>query len=301
MANDYKYRADPIGQLVSPETIEGPPTPEQLDGWTKRALGVQSVVALPVATDGEYRRSHLAAALVERGRTGAAPTLVAEEAAFALASTKTPLKVSLPSASAVVKAVGGDPETTAAAAIKSLQAEAAALIAAGVAYVQFNASAYDDLLSEDLGAKLATYAAWDHALISGIDRPSSVRIGVRFGRSGAAPMWTAGSAVETMFALPADRLLIDFGLDPKDFSVLSLVPAKADVVLGLIDNQCKTRQSTDGLLSAIDAAAKIIDGTRLALSPRGGFSAKNGVTWAQQRNALEQLVEAATSWWGFSL
>ena len=301
MANDYKYRADPIGLMVPPEVIEGTLTAEQLDTWTKRALAVQTAVGLPVGSDGEYRRSHLAAALVQRGLDGAPPALVADEVAFALASTKMPLKVSLPSPSALVRTVAGDPETTAAAAIKSLGAETAALIAAGVAYVQFNASAYDELLSSGDDAKLAAYATWDRALLASIDRPGNVRIGIRFGRSGAAPVWTAGSAAATLFALPADRLLIDFGLEPKDLDVLSSVPAGPDVVLGLLDNLCQAKQSSDSVLSTIDRAAKILDGTRLALSPRGGFSAKNGVTWAQQRNTLEQLVQAASLWWGFSL
>jgi methionine synthase II (cobalamin-independent) len=317
MANDYKYRADVIGRLVPPESVEGAPTAEQLDSWSKRALQMQIHASLACGTDGEYRRHNLALALAERGRTGAAPQLVADEAGFALgvAGKRLALKISMPAPSDVVRQVAEhaastgaafDAEATGAAAVAALKAEIDALIEAGVLYVQLNTSGYDRFLGPDGAlAPLQQAAALDASLLSQIKRPDNVRIGFRFGRTGKLPVWSlegGGLAkLETLFALPADRLLIDFGIGPSDFSALKAVTGNAHVVLGLLCSNYKNRQTTDALLNQVDLAAKERSGDLLSVSPRGGFNAASGITWAQQKDVLEQTVEVATRWWGFAL
>ncbi len=319
MANDYKYRADVVGKLVPPETIEGEPNAEQLDAWAKRALQMQTVAAFTVATDGEYKRHNHAAQIAANGAAGGgAPILAKLEGAYAVSvlGKRASVKVSLPSPSDIVKQLGEkaaktgaafDAEATAQAAVVGVRAEIKALIEAGVLYVQLNSAGYDKLLGADTAEateQLNAAVALDRAALEGIDKPASVRTGFRFGRTGALPVWSldgAGKAkIESLFALPADRLLIDFGLQPTDFSVLQAVPGNTHVVLGLVDNTVKLRQAPDVVLGQIDAAAKFRPGDQLSLSPRGGFNAANGVTWAQQKTTLEDVLEVVTRFWGFA-
>lgn len=320
MANDYKYRADVIGRMVAPETVEGDPSAEVLDAWTKRALQLQSITALPCGTDGEYRRHNLALALAQRGQNGEPPRLALDEAAFAIsvAGKRLPLKVSLPAPSDVLRQVAEhaassgeafDPGAVAKAAVASVGAEVDALIAAGVLYIQLNTSGYDRWLGPSAGVdalgQIKHAAALDYELLAAVKRPDNVRIGFRFGRTGKTPVWSLEgdekAKLETLFALPADRLLIDFGLPPHDFSALRAVPDSTHVVLGLLDSSYKSKQTTDALMDQVDLAAKQRDGALLSVSPRGGFNAASGITWAQQKDVLEQTVEVATRWWGFAM
>lgn len=320
MANDYKYRADVIGKLVPPEVIEGEPSAEQLDNWAKRALQMQTVAAFTVATDGEYKRHNHAAQIAANGAAGGGnPILAKLEAEFAVAvlGKRASVKVSLPSPSDIVRQLAEkaaktgaafDEAATAQAAVAGVRAEIKALIEAGVLYVQLNSGGYDRLLgasAPDHADELVKAAvALDRAALEGHDKPASVRFGFRFGRTGQLPVWSLNGAdqarIESLFALPADRLLIDFGLQPTDFSVLQAVPANTHVVLGLLDNTAKLKQAPDMVLGQIDAAAKFRSGDLLSLSPRGGFNAANGVTWAQQKDVLEQVAEVVTRFWGFA-
>lgn len=318
MANDYKYRADVVGKLVPPEVIEGAPGGEQLDGWAKRALQMQTMVAFTVATDGEYKRHNHAALIAANGAAGGGAPILAKlegEYAVGVLGTRASVKVSLPSPSDILRQLAEkaakngeafDHAAMAAAVVAGVRAEINALIAAGVLYVQLNASGYDHLIGPNAPEQAAKWVAMavalDRAALENIDKPANVRIGFRFGRSGNAPVWSLDdkAKLEQMFALPADRLLIDFGLQPSDFSVLQAVPGNTHVVLGLLDNTAKLKQSPDAVLSQIDLAVKYRAGDLLSLSPRGGFNAANGVTWAQQKDVLEQVVEAVTRFWGFA-
>lgn len=321
MANDFKYRADVVGKMVPPETVEGTPTAEQLEAWTKRAFQAQTSAAFMVVSDGEFRRHNLAKGIAERGASGAPPRLVADEAAFGLATLgkRAALKVSLPAPSDVVRQLGEaaakngtpfDAASVGAAAIKGVRAEIKSLLEAGVLYVQLNTSGYDRWLGPNAPAKALTEVRsavmLDTEAVAGLDRPANARIGFRFGRTGQNPLWSVDGAdeqakLEALFSIPVDRLLIDFGLQPADFSALRAVPADTHVVLGLIDNTGKLKQGPEALMKQIDLAAKERDGGLLSLSPRGGFNAATGVTWMQQKDALEITTDTATRWWGFAM
>ena len=320
MANDYKYRADVIGRLVPPEVVTGEPSAETLDQWSKKALQMQASLGLMVGTDGEYRRHELAPALARRGQSGEPPRLADDEATFALgvAGKRLALKVSLPAPSDVVRQVaehaartGGtyDADAVAAAAVAAVGAEIEALIAAGTLYVQLNTSGYDRWLGPAAGDgaldRIKQAAALDQAVLAAVKGPENVRIGLRLGRTGEQPVWALEgeerNKLETLFALPADRLLIDFGLEASDFSVLQAATRNTHIVLGLIDSSDKLKQTSDALLKQIDLAAKERDGGLLSVSPRGGFNAASGITWVQQRKVLEQTLDVATRWWGFAM
>lgn len=58
---------------------------------------------------------------------------------------------------------------------------------------------------------------------------------------------------------------------------------------------CAEMQAIDPLLDFIDAAAEIKDGGELALSPRGGFNARSGMTGNDQKK-LAQVADVCVRW-----
>jgi methionine synthase II (cobalamin-independent) len=77
-------------------------------------------------------------------------------------------------------------------------------------------------------------------------------------------------------------------------------------VLGLVSATTSTLEDVDVLMARIDAAAKVVDGDCLGLSPSAGFatSASNAaqqMTEADQRRKLELVADVATRWWGFAM
>ncbi|MDE1150529.1 MAG: hypothetical protein PW843_28610 [Azospirillaceae bacterium] len=314
MANNYTYHADIIGALIPPEIAEAPSS-ATVDEWVKRALIVQRAAGLAVVTDGEYRRHGLAEALLQRGLTDQPPALVDEEGAFLLRATNLGVKVSLPSPASALHQLahkagpGFDAAAAQAALAKAYAGEIDGLLAAGIAYIQFNGSAYAKLLDDESkpGAldAIKTAAAFDAAVLGAVTRPDKARIGFRIGRPGPNPRWPTGvvpEGLQTLFNLPVDRLLLDIGCTDADFGFLAAVPADKLVVVGLIDSTRQQLEEQDIVLEAIDrAAAAVGDGLRLALSPRGGFQRDSGLTWDDQRRKLELLVDITLRWWGFAM
>jgi 5-methyltetrahydropteroyltriglutamate--homocysteine methyltransferase len=81
---------------------------------------------------------------------------------------------------------------------------------------------------------------------------------------------------------------------------LRLVPKGKLVVLGLVSATDPTLEDVDKLLTQIDAAAKVIDGDNLAISPATEF-ATGTISEADQRRKLALVVDVATRWWGFEM
>src|SRR5262249_40861508 len=118
----------------------------------------------------------------------------------------------------------------------------------------------------------------DTSALSGIERPSKVRIGVYIDPGAGGGFWRSTSGheafVERLFnELPGDRFLLPFdGTGAIDFAFLRLVPKGKIVVLGLVSATNSTLEDVDKLLTQIDTAAKVIDGDHLAISPATGFA-----------------------------
>lgn len=320
MANDYSYRADHIGGLIPPAALiearakhaHGELDADELrvaeDTAITAALQMQKAVGVAVASDGEMRRAG-----------GATPpldgdTLAKREAAYLKAqAARRAIKVAVP-------AVRGLPSEQGLASAAVLKQEIEALIAAGVDYVQLDAPGYAALLSAEGRAalkaqdidperRLDDLLRLDAAALSGLEPPGHVRLAVHIRRANGYGLSTAAdceAAAEWLFnALPADRFLLAF-YAADDFAPLRLMPKGKVAVLGLVNAATPTLEDVDALMARIDAAAKIVDGDSLALSPNAGLAAAapneaSQLTEADQRRKLELVADVATRWWGFAM
>ena len=79
------------------------------------------------------------------------------------------------------------------------------------------------------------------------------------------------------------------------------MPAGKQVVLGLVTTKRADLEDKSMLKRRIDEAAKLIDPSRLAISPQCGFASVvegNLITPEDQRAKLELVVETAREYWG---
>ena len=86
-----------------------------------------------------------------------------------------------------------------------------------------------------------------------------------------------------------------------DFAPLRFVPAPKRVVLGLVSSKRPALEDGDDLVRRIEAAARVIDGDRLSLSPQCGFASAvsgNPVTLDDERAKLDLIVRTAIRVWG---
>jgi methionine synthase II (cobalamin-independent) len=322
MANDYTYRADHVGSLIPPAALleaharhargelDADGLRQAEDAAITVALQMQKAVGIAVASDGEFRRASGSARPLD------GDTLAKGEAAYLKAQARRPIKVAVPAARPS-RAMPSEQGPESAVMVKR---ELESLIAAGVDYVQLDAPGYATLLNaQDRAAlaaqgidperKLEDLLRLDATALSGLERPGHVRIAVHIHRADARGLSTAAdcaAAAERLFnELPADRFLLAFDAEDS-FDALRMVPKGKVVVLGLVSATTPTLEDVDALLARIDAAAKIIDGDALALSPSAGFAmaASNDasqLTEADQRRKLELVADVATRWWGFAM
>jgi 5-methyltetrahydropteroyltriglutamate--homocysteine methyltransferase len=293
MANEYTYRADHVGSLIRPPAlveararhargeigIDG--LQEAENAAIKSVVEMQRAVGIAVATDGGFRS-----------------TAPAAEAAFLRTLTRRPIKLAVPAARP-----SDTNEPLARADV--VRKEIAALIAAGVDYIQLDAPGYAGVFDAPK-EKIDKLLKLDTSALSGIERQSKVRIGAYLdpragGAFGHAINGHEALAERLFNELPVDRFLLPFdGTGAIDFAFLRLVPKGKLVVLGLVSTTTSALEDVDKLLAQIDAAAKVIDGDNLAISPASGF-ATGTISEADQRRKLALVVDVATRWWGFEM
>lgn len=286
MANELQFRADHIGLLIAPPESEG-----NADEQIRELIAMQRAAGVSVATDGELRRHGFAEAVLASDN----PILADLEARPMLEAARMDVKISLAAPSALMARTGASADK----AVSSISREVAALVAAGVPYVQLNGGAYGPLIDGDspIDAQLDA----DAAMLATIGKCEDCRIALRLGRSGPSPIWNPNDErIERLLQLDFDRFNLDFGTQPKGFDVLRIVPDGKMVALGLIDHANVDMQEGDALLDMIDEAAEKKDGDELALSPRGGFNSKSGMTYAGQKMKLQQVADVVVRWWGFA-
>jgi 5-methyltetrahydropteroyltriglutamate--homocysteine methyltransferase len=320
MANDYTYRADHVGSLLPPTAlvearakhargeIGADGVQEAENAAVKSAVEMQRSVGIAVATDGGFHRADPAAPSLDGNR------LATTEAAPLRALTRRPIKVMVPAAR---RAQMGEPLTRAFDRANLVRKEIEALIAAGVDYIQLEAPGYAALFDFqqraalqaegiDPDRKLDELLKLDTSTLSGITRPSHVRIAAYIDPGAEGAVWRSISGYEAhaerlLTELPVDRFLLPLhGAGPIDFELLRLVPKSKLVVLGLLSATTAAPENVDDVMSRIDAAAKFIDGDNLALSPAGGF-ATSKISEADQRRKLALVADVATRWWGFEM
>ncbi len=192
------------------------------------------------------------------------------------------------------------------------------VVAAGCRYVQLDFPVYPFLCDPDWCARMEKngyvwketleLAAWaDREILAGL--PEHVRTGLHVCRGNNQSRHVAEGALdavaETLFSLPYDSFLIEWEDRARtgDYSALRHLPKKGDsvVVLGLISSKVPTLERQESLLRELDEAAKLVDASRLALSPQCGFASTlkgNLVSEDDQWRKLEMVAQTARRYWG---
>lgn len=313
------------------------------------ALAVQQEVGLPVVTDGEFRRriwyhTVLAVAdgfdperfervyLDEAGREHrhGGPVVVAElrrkasqvdvEYDFVRRHTTLPVKVTMPSPSHFLsywtEGVSDRAYLSRQAFLDDLigimNADARALAAAGVSYLQLDAPKYtyfdDRRLYPDpdrLAAQLAEHVRADLRVFEGV---TGVTTGLHVCRGNYRGMYGSstpyGEFAETLFGEAAayDRLLLEYDdVRAGGFEPLRFLPERTTAVLGLVTTKRPDLEAEADLRRRIDDAARFVPLERLAVSTQCGFASAyqgNELSQDDQRRKLELVVRTAESVWG---
>jgi 5-methyltetrahydropteroyltriglutamate--homocysteine methyltransferase len=196
------------------------------------------------------------------------------------------------------------------------QAELRELAALGATYVQlddvslpllcdprhqatFGARGHDPAVMVD------RYVALVNASLAA--RPPGMTVGLHLCRGNNQGRWLGEGGYEYVAArafagLAVDALFLEYD-SPRagGFEPLRHVPPPVRVVLGLVSTKTPVLEDPDALGRRIDAAARLVDLDRLAISPQCGFASTapgNPLTEADQRKKLELVVAVARRVWG---
>jgi 5-methyltetrahydropteroyltriglutamate--homocysteine methyltransferase len=263
--------------------------------------------------------------VVDRLRVVDAPA--AREAAFLAGITDQLFKVSLPAASFLAMPfnwrVGVNDHAYASHRelvehVVEIEREmAAAAIAAGARYLQFDFPTYPFLCDADWCARMERagfdweetleLCAWaDRAVIAGL--PDDVRTAIHLCRGNHEGRFLAEGSLEpvaeTFFSLPYDTFLVEWEDRSRtgDFSPLRhLPPGDSVVIMGLVSSKKAEVESAESILSQLDEAATYVDAARLGISPQCGFASTlegNKLTEDAQWAKLDLVGDVAARYWG---
>jgi 5-methyltetrahydropteroyltriglutamate--homocysteine methyltransferase len=198
-----------------------------------------------------------------------------------------------------------------------LQKEIAALHADGVAYIQLDSLHYVERVADttirarmiaegdDPDTYLDDLIAIDNAALKDARR-DGVTVGLHMCRGNNRSAWHAEGSYEPIAEkafsqLNVDRFLLEYDTERAGgFEPLRFVPRNKMVVLGLISSKEPALESIDQLRRRIDEAARYVPMENLAIAPQCGFASTmlgNLLTWDEQRQKLELVVETAHKAW----
>ncbi|MDE2786513.1 MAG: hypothetical protein OXL37_07610 [Chloroflexota bacterium] len=198
-----------------------------------------------------------------------------------------------------------------------IKAEIAALLDAGVDYIQIDAPRYSYYvdprwrehlreLGEDPDAMFEEAVNADNFCLEGAQRPGAT-IAMHICRGNNQSKWYAEGGYEAIAerlfgSLAVDRFLLEYDTERAGtFEPLRFMPDDKMVVLGLVSSKEATVESRDYLLQRIEEASGYVPVERLALSPQCGFAstaAGNLLTEDDQWRKLELVAEVAREVWG---
>jgi 5-methyltetrahydropteroyltriglutamate--homocysteine methyltransferase len=234
-------------------------------------------------------------------------------------------KVTIPSPSrihfhggraSVSRTVYPDTEEFWADVVEIYRGEIAALEAAGCRYVQIDDPMLTYFLDERLRANVCEigedpdrlirkYVEVLNACVS--KRRSDTAVGVHLCRGNSRSTWMAEGSyeriAETVFGgLDFDAFFLEYD-DPRSggFEPLRFLPKGKIAVLGLITTKRPDLERRDEIERRIDAAARFVSRTDLAISPQCGFASNvegNIITFDDQVRKLELVVSTAREVWG---
>ena len=198
-----------------------------------------------------------------------------------------------------------------------IKAEIAALLDAGVEYIQIDAPRYSYYvdprwrehlrgLGEDPDAMFEEAVNADNFCLEGAQRPGAT-IAMHICRGNNQSKWYAEGGYEAIAerlfgSLAVDRFLLEYDTERAGtFEPLRFMPDDKMVVLGLVSSKESAVETRDYLLERIEEAGGYVPLDRLALSPQCGFAstaAGNLLTEDDQWRKLELVAEVAREVWG---
>jgi 5-methyltetrahydropteroyltriglutamate--homocysteine methyltransferase len=138
-------------------------------------------------------------------------------------------------------------------------------------------------------------------------RPAGMTVGIHLCRGNNQGKWLGEggyeAVAERIFAgLAVDAFFLEYD-SPRagSFEPLRFMPKDRHVVLGLVTTKTPALESADTLSKRIEEAGRLVDISRLSLSPQCGFASTapgNPLTPADQEAKLRLVVETARRVWG---
>lgn len=197
------------------------------------------------------------------------------------------------------------------------RADIAALVDAGVTWLQLDSLAYlpnlDPKVAEqrhirDLDANLTRTITTDNGLIGAArEKNPDVTVGMHICRGNMRSAWFASGGYEPIAErvfgeVEVDRFLLEYDTDRAGgFEPLRFVPPGKTVVLGLVSSKTPRLESLDDLRRRIDEAARYVPLEQLAISPQCGFASTKGGNLLgidDERRKLELVATTARNVWG---
>jgi 5-methyltetrahydropteroyltriglutamate--homocysteine methyltransferase len=205
------------------------------------------------------------------------------------------------------------------ALVPIIQREIAALVGAGVPYIQVDEPRYSYYvdpkwsqhlrdLGEDPEKMFEEAIAADNACLQGVRQPG-LTVAMHICRGNNESKWYAEGGYEPIAeklfgSLTVDRFLLEYDTARAGtFEPLRFMPRDKMVVLGLVSSKEPMLEAQDELCRRIDEAARYVPLENLALSPQCGFAstaAGNLLTEEEQWRKLELVVQTAHKVWGTS-
>jgi len=138
------------------------------------------------------------------------------------------------------------------------------------------------------------------------DRPQGMTIGIHLCRGNNQGKWIGeggyDAVAERIFTgLKVDAFFLEYD-SPRagSFAPLRFMPRDRRVVLGLVTSKTPALEAADTLMKRIEEADRLVDVSRLSLSPQCGFASTapgNPLTPADQEAKLRLVVETARRVW----
>ena len=200
--------------------------------------------------------------------------------------------------------------------VEAFGKELNALADASCRYVQIDETAFAKFGDPEVQAALkARGDDWNALIDKYIDvtnrvlknAPKSLHIGMHLCRGNRGGQWHAEGSYDAVADRLFNALNIPFYYLEYDspragtFTPLRLVPPHKSVVLGLISTKTATLENKAALRKRVEEAARLVDLSRLAVSPQCGFASSdtgNPVSPEVQEQKLRLVVELAREIWG---
>ncbi|MGA9885414.1 MAG: cobalamin-independent methionine synthase II family protein [Candidatus Acidiferrales bacterium] len=202
--------------------------------------------------------------------------------------------------------------------VEIMKQDFAALVSAGVKYIQIDAPRYSYYLdpkwrewiraemNQDPEAALDEAIRADNACLEAARKPGVV-LAVHLCRGNNRSHWYASGGydaiAEKLFGgLQVDRFLLEYDDERSGtFEPLRFVPKDKIVVLGLISTKKPQLETVDEIAARIDEAAKFFPLENLTLSPQCGLASTaegNLLTEDEQWAKLKLVIDTARQVWG---